>query len=77
VSRLTDLGNPNTTYECREGQHTPVCRGDAWSMSADAPTGCRCWCHDEPPACLDDSAIALTPEAELLGDAIRHERNDW
>lgn len=62
-----------TTLVCREGHQ---CLGYEYTMSADLPYECEHWCHDEPPACLDDSAITLTPEAELLGDAIRHERND-
>jgi hypothetical protein len=61
---------------CRDGNHVQ-CRGWEYTKSADLPYECTCWHHDEPPACLDDSAIELTHEGELLGDAIRHERNDW
>lgn len=49
-----------TSQECRERQHHACKPG--WA-------GCDCHCHLAPPPRLDD----FTAEAELLGDAIRHE----
>jgi hypothetical protein len=33
--------------DCRDGKHI-ACSGDAWDLSADAPTRCRCDCHGGP-----------------------------
>jgi hypothetical protein len=62
----TPSTSPESSQECREAQHH-ACR-PGWA-------GCSCWCHDDPPRCLDD-ADDFPAEAELLGDAIRHERRD-
>lgn len=59
-----------TTFQCRTDQHD-ACRGYDWPAGADLPYACECaYCvHHDP-------SMILTHRAELLGDAIRHERND-
>jgi hypothetical protein len=62
-----------TAENCRDEQ-CHQCPGYGWPAGADLPYTCDHDCHIEPPPCLDD--IELTPEAELLGDAIRHENRE-
>lgn len=40
------IRNGPSTVECREGQHSPVCRGNVWTISSDYPADCACSCHE-------------------------------
>lgn len=64
MSLRDDRAEAHLNPDCRDGKHN-ACRGDAWSVSADAPIDCACSCHR--PA-LPTVNVYRNPNAGDLGE---------